>query len=214
MPWISGNRYLSQGEMENNARLVRSALADGGFSINAICAILGNMQSESSINPGIWQNLKPGSAGGGGYGLVQWTPWTKYSEWAGSGWENNGDKECERIIYEFAHGIQYYSTSQYPLSAAQFRSSDKAPGYLANAFIYNYERPSNKNQPKRAKQAEAWYRFLTGEEPPKPNDPGQPDNPDTPPDPDYPPDVKMGLEPWILARFGSSFNKYGLLSTR
>lgn len=209
--WYSKNDYLTEQQMEHNARLFSDIMQGYGFSVNSIAAMLGNIQTESGVNPGIWQDRTVGT---GGYGLVQWTPYTKYSEWAGSDWENNGDKECERIAYEFSHGIQYASTKSYPLSADQFKTSDKAPGYLANAFLYNYERPSNLNQPKRARQAEAWYKFLTGEEPPKPDDPGQPDNPDTPPDPDYPPDVEMGLKVWLMMRFPTRFNKWGIRSTR
>lgn len=208
--WYSKNDYLTQKQMEHNAKLFSDIMQGYGFSINAIAAMLGNIQTESGVNPGIWQDRTVGT---GGYGLVQWTPYTKYSEWAGGDWENNGDKECERIAYEFSHDIQYASTKSYPLSADQFKTSDKAPGYLANAFLYNYERPSNLNQPKRARQAEAWYKFLTGEEPPKPDDPGQPDNPDTPPDPDYPPDVEMGLKVWLMLRFPTRFNHWGIRST-
>lgn len=157
--------------MENNARIFNEKMSAAGFSINAISGMLGNIQKESSVNPGIWQNLTVGS---GGYGLVQWTPYTKYSEWAGSGWENNGDKECERIIYEFDNGLEYYSTSQYPLSASEFRTSTQSPEYLATAFLYNYERPKNKNQPIRRTYARNWYKFLTGEDPPTPPEPDPP----------------------------------------
>lgn len=174
--------------MENNALLVRSRLEPAGFTLNAIAGILGNMQTESSINPGIWQSLKPFA---GGYGLVQWTPYTNYSEWAGDGWEDNGDKECERIIYEFTNGLQYYPTSAYPLSAADFMSSHQTPEYLATAFLKNYERPKNQNQPWRRTQARAWFNFLNGGEPPDPPDP-----PPDPPDPPEPPDVNT--IPWLL----------------
>lgn len=161
--WISGNRYLTLSEMRHNAEIFRAKMEGYGFSINAICGMLGNIQTESQVNPGIWQSLKPFK---GGYGLVQWTPYTNYSEWAGEGWENNGDKECERIKYEFEHGLQYYATKSYPMSASEFMKSDKAPAYLAYAFLYNYERPLNKNQPKRRIQAEEWYEYLTGKVPP------------------------------------------------
>lgn len=150
-------------EMQHNAELFRKEMEGYGFSINAISGMLGNIQTESSVNPGIWQDLKPYK---NGYGLVQWTPYTKYSEWAGSGWEGNGDKECERINWEFENGVQYYKTTKYPLTASDFKTSEQSPGYLAYAFLYNYERPLNKNQPKRRTQAEYWYKYLTGQEPP------------------------------------------------
>lgn len=168
MSWITGNRYLNMEEMQENAQLFRDRMQDYGFTIESICGMLGNIQTESTINPGIWQSLKEWS---GGYGLTQWTPYTKYSEWAGSGWQDNGDKECERINYEFENGIQYYKTKKYPITAEEFKNSTESPSYLAWAFIYNYERPKNKNQPKRAEQADYWYEFLTGEQPPTPVNP-------------------------------------------
>lgn len=201
--WIYGNRYLTMDEMKHNALLVYNLLSAGGFSVNAVAAILGNAQTESSINPGVWQNFKPFK---GGYGLVQWTPYTNYSEWAGADWENNGSKQCARIIYEFENGEQYYPTKAYPLTASQFKTSDKSPAYLATAFLYNYERPANKNQPQRRTQAEFWYEYLTGQKPPVPVDPD-------PPDPEYPPEPSGAkFFYWMLFRFGTRFNKWGVIS--
>ena len=156
--WVSGNRYLSQAEMENNAQMFYLRMTAHGFSLNAIAGMLGNIQTESGINPGIWESLDPYE---GGYGLVQWTPYTKYSEWAGSGWQDNGDRQCDRINYEFSNGIQYYPTESYPLTAQQFRVSNDTPENLASTFLYNYERPASydSNQTRRA-QARTWYNYL------------------------------------------------------
>ena len=74
---ISNNKYLSQGEMESNAKEIYTYLSDKGWTLNAISGLLGNMQRESTINPGLWQSLKEGNYSGG-YGLVQWTPASKY----------------------------------------------------------------------------------------------------------------------------------------
>lgn len=197
--WITGNRYLSMSEMQNNAALVRSRLEGYGFSINAIAAILGNMQTESSINPAIWEGLEPFV---GGYGLVQWTPYTNYADWAGSEWQGNGDKQCERINYEFENGLQYYATSSYPISAQEFKTSQKSPEYLATAFLYNYERPANLNQPNRRKQAAYWYEYLTGSKP----------DPSPEPEPDPEP-IQAKFNIWNLFRFGTVFNKWGIKST-
>jgi hypothetical protein len=109
--WISGNFWLTQEEMQNNAVLLWSYFKAQGWTLNAVAAMLGNMQSESTINPGIWEGLDPFV---GGYGLVQWTPYTKYSDWAGSGWEDNGPKECGRIVWELENGVQWYPTENTP----------------------------------------------------------------------------------------------------
>ena len=81
MAWISGNRYLSKSEMENNALIIKNYLTSKGWTLNAIAGILGNMESESTINPGIWQSLNAGNMSGG-FGLGQWTPATNYTDWA------------------------------------------------------------------------------------------------------------------------------------
>lgn len=164
MPWITGNRYLSLTEMQNNANIMYAFFTEKGWTVNAISAMFGNMQTESTLNPGIWENLEPFV---GGYGLVQWTPYTHYSEWAGDGWQDNGQKEMERIIYELENHLQWISTSLYPMTFREFSQSDKPPAYLAQAFLYNYERPTVKPQPARSKQAEYWYEYLVGHPPAK-----------------------------------------------
>ena len=169
MPWITGNRYLSMTEMQNNADIMYAFFTAHGWTVNAIAAMFGNMQTESTLNPGIWEDLTPPSTGQTkvGYGLVQWTPYTNYSEWAGDGWQDNGQKEMERIIYELEHHLQWISTSLYPMSFQEFITSDKPPAYLAQAFLYNYERPDVKPQPARSRQAEYWYEYLVGHPPAK-----------------------------------------------
>lgn len=164
MPWITGNRYLSLTEMQNNANIMYAFFTEKGWTVNAISAMFGNMQTESTLNPGIWENLDPFV---GGYGLVQWTPYKHYSEWAGDGWQDNGQKEMERIIYELENHLQWISTSLYPMTFREFSQSDKPPAYLAQAFLYNYERPTVKPQPARSKQAEYWYEYLVGHPPVK-----------------------------------------------
>lgn len=174
--FITGNRYLSQSEMETNARYIYNYLGSRGWSVNSIAGMLGNMQTESSINPGIWESLNAG--GGPGYGLVQWTPYTKYTDWcANKGIDpSHMDSALQRIEYELETGIQYYPTTNYPETFAQFKTSTKSPYYLGMAFLANYERPQNPTQPARGVQAEAWYEFLTGE--PAPVDPSEPVKPD------------------------------------
>ena len=141
MAWISGNRYLSLSEMQNNADIIHYFFRAAGWTDNAIAAMLGNMQSESTINPGIWEGLVPYD---GGYGLVQWTPYTNYSNWAGDGWQDNGQKEMERIIYELNNGLQWYATTKYDMSFEDFTTSQDTPSYLAQVWLYNYERPQVK----------------------------------------------------------------------
>lgn len=159
MAWVAGNFYLSRSDMENNALLFATLMNLRGFTKESISGMLGNIEAESGINPGIWENLDPYV---GGYGLVQWTPYTKYSSWAGSGWENNGNKQCDRIAYERDNNLQWISTSEYPISFKEFAQSTDSPRELADIFLKNYERPADPDQPQRGENAENWYEYLGG----------------------------------------------------
>ena len=169
MAWIGGNRYLNQSEMENNVtELWNWFSVQLGASPHAVAAMAGNMQSESTVNPQIWENLEINEKKG--YGLVQWTPATKLINWAAAQDPPMdyaaGDTQCERIFYEMVEKIQWYPTRKYPMTFQEFMFSEDSPYDLAMAFLYNYERPENKNQPNRGTQAESWYTFITGLPPP------------------------------------------------
>ena len=162
MPWISGNRYLSMNEMTANAQEVMNQLTSRGWTKNAVAGMLGNMQSESTINPGIWESLSPNV--NRGFGLVQWTPATKLISWAGGqGLDyTSGDVQLQRIEWEVANHQQWIATSQYPMSFQEFKVSTLTPEYLAQVFLPNYARPLNPNQPIRSTQARHWYDTLEG----------------------------------------------------
>lgn len=83
------NTALSSAEMYENARYIAWYLLskNSGWTLNSICGMLGNWQSESTINPNRvetsqkdrWDNW-----GNYGFGLAQWTPWyTKQNEKTG-----------------------------------------------------------------------------------------------------------------------------------
>lgn len=146
--WITGNRYLSRSEMDNNAIKFYYTMSRLGVGYNAILGMLANLEVESNINPAIWENLEPYQ---GGYGLVQWTPYTKYSEWAGSGWEGNGQKECERVVYEAEQGLQWFSNwyapqvgypEVPPISFSDYITSNLSPKILADYWVLYYEHPN------------------------------------------------------------------------
>lgn len=162
MPWITGNRYLSIDEMTVNAQEIMNQLTSRGWTKNAVAGMLGNMQTESNINPGVWENLSPNV--NNGYGLVQWTPATKLISWAESeGLDyTSGDAQLQRIDWEVANNQQWIATSQYPMSFQEFKVSTLTPEYLAQVFIRNYERPRYPNQPIRSTQARYWYDNLEG----------------------------------------------------
>lgn len=172
--YFSGNRFLSMAEMKVNAQYIYNYLYPRGWTVNAISAILGNMQTESTINPAIWEGLVVDE--NRGFGLVQWTPATKYLNWC---YENGLNPELmesnlERILWEVENNVQWGNDSKGnppPFSFYEFTRSTLPPGDLAIMFLLHYERPANQNQPKRAEQAEFWYTFITGLPAPPPTPP-------------------------------------------
>lgn len=188
--------------MTTNAKYIYPRLRGLGWSTNAICGMLGNMETESTINPGIWQNLDAGNTSLG-FGLVQWTPSTKYTSWCAERGIDPAhmDSALARIEWELENGEQYYPTDAYPLTFAEFKVSTKSPSYLAQAFLLNYERPADQTQPARSTQAEKWYTVLNGYE----------YDDTTTPDPD-PPTVDPDLYPFTPVK-GKSMSKLLLYSS-
>ena len=172
----SGNYYLSTSQMKDNAQYILDYLIAKGWTKNAICGMLGNMQRESTINPGIWQNLDEGNTSLG-FGLVQWTPASKYINWCSSnGLEPSSmDSNLKRILWELENGEQYYSTDSYPESFSEFTKSTKSVTYLASAFLHNYERAGVSAESERQNNAQYWYNNLTvSTEPEEPEEPQEP----------------------------------------
>ena len=157
---------LTQAQMEVNASYIYNSLATDGWTLNSVCAMLGNMQVESTLNPGRWENDSVGGdPAGHGYGLVQWTPYTNYTDWAiSNGYSDPSvmDGNLARINYELANNLQWIPTFTYPMTFQQFKESTSAPDVLAMVFLANYERPLDPNQPIRGEYALAWYEYLGG----------------------------------------------------
>lgn len=181
IPVIEGNeytrsRYLTEAEMKNNFRCFYGEMHARGWSLNAICGMLGNIQSESQCNPNTWQGLyiysQPTNTEG--FGLVQWTPYTKIKDWltqrgVWGKFSQYGTAQCERIEWEVQNNAQWMSTSAYPMSFQEFKKSTASPSYLALVFLANYERPLNPYQPIRGTQAQTIYNYLKGFKPEVPD---------------------------------------------
>lgn len=158
---------LTFEEMKVNAAYIYNVLSTYfGWSMNSIAALLGNMQAESTINPGRWQSDIVGNTSGG-YGLVQWTPATKYFEWVPEfivpDDPSHMDNNIYMIEFEVTNLLQWISTDAYPLSFYDFTVSEESPEYLAKAFLLNYERPADQSesvQNYRASLSRSWYTYL------------------------------------------------------
>ncbi len=162
MSYISGNRYLTMEEMKINAVYITTKLRATGWTDNAIAGTLANMQTESNINPEIWEGLEFGNMTGG-YGLVQWTPATKYIDWANANEIpfQSMDSQLQRIYYEVAQNIQWVNPNK---TFHQFTQSTDSPYDLAIDFLYSYEQPKIPDPENRGNQGLYWFEYITGAE--------------------------------------------------
>lgn len=176
------SRELTQSEMEINATYIYNYLGSRGWTANAIAGMLGNFEAESTINPGRYQgDVETGS----GWGLAQWTPHAKYTDWCdenGLVWHHM-DSALLRIIYEFENGIQYDNTpadENYGIKSQAFITSTEPASWLAGCFLLNYEKPASvlydpdketyeehlvdkqNALAARGANADEWYEFITG----------------------------------------------------
>ena len=190
--WYShyADDYTAQGwpisYKQNNANAIAYYFEAHNWTLNAICAMLGNMQLESFLNPAQWE-IGYGIEGGPnhGYGLVQWTPWTKYTDCAeqrGYDWRNTYNPQLERIQYELENDEQWQPVLWHGMTFREFSQSEDAVATLTEAFLHAYENPrSYASLPTRVANAEYWYQYFTGTPPtpPGPEPPGPGPTPGT-----------------------------------
>lgn len=182
MAWIIGgnSQYFNRSQMENNAIELWNYFGSYGWTENAVSAMLGNIEYESTFNPALIE------IGGTGHGLVQWTPpsdlynvlnvlYGSSSDWV------NPVKQCMvlQAEYEQSTGLvnrgiepQWYKRGQWQYTYAEWASSLDSPAELASAFCWEYLRPAaaTAREAQRREAANNWYEFITGRPPipPKP----------------------------------------------
>ena len=161
----SGQYFLPDAERIANAEIVFRKLKEFGWGKNAICAVLGNLEHESTINPGIHE-----IGGGTGWGLAQWTPGTKYTDWAAQNGYAADSMEGQIIFLNWTMrpdcpytARHWYCRGGYDLSYDAFIHSDAEVSYLTAAFMYNYENPNPyySQLSKRIAYAQRWYTYFT-----------------------------------------------------
>lgn len=190
MAWISDDRYLTQSEMENNANIIINYYRGVGINDCTIAAILGNMQAESTLSPALNER-----GGGGGYGLVQWTPKQNLIDACNVlnlSPYTSGDVQIQVVIEEIigpASVRQWYTSQAFiqnyynsgatadmiGISGLDFldNTMNFTPDKLAVLFMAGYERPSydpNINHyANREQYALNWYSYMGGIIPPTPS---------------------------------------------
>lgn len=166
---------------EHNALVIAQIMRGYGWKDNVIAGIFGNMQVESSFNPGAYYGFSEYSSVS--MGLAQWDPTSKYEEWA----DENGyspyidiEYQCERIKYESENGLQWVRRSSFDnMTFPEFLASEESPEFLAKVFVASYEIPAKwinggtdreEVYAERAEKAAYWYEIITGS--PYPDTPG------------------------------------------
>lgn len=166
MAWIFDigvGKFFNQEQMQNNAVEFYNYFNDKGVTLEAICGMLGNIQRESTLNPGIKETESEAK----GWGLIQWTPSTVITDWAteyGYVWYD-GVCQCERIWCEGTKqkGASGYwlPTSQYPYTWSEFIALTDVHEAV-RAFLYERERAGVEALQERLDNADRWFDYLSG----------------------------------------------------
>lgn len=175
MAWIvkvGVNAYLTQSEMKNNATEFYGYFNSKGFTIESVAGMLGNLQQESNINPGMKQTASASS----GWGLIQWTPSSNLTDYAtayGVDWAT-GEIQTQLMWDEIINGYggQWIPKPSlgYGYTGAEFSQlTDVAEA--CKAYLYERERAGVEALDKRLTYASNWYEYLTGVTPPTPPTP-------------------------------------------
>lgn len=160
--WYSSNAPLTDYEMRVNAQYILNYLRNRGWTKEAVCGMLGNMEVESYINPGVWHGCIEGSAA---FGLVQWSPPSKFFNWADDNSYAYGNMigQLQRLIYEVENREQYseYGTTVY--SFYDYTQSTLTAYELGRQFAWHYEDGnfSEGVANDRGSRATSWFNTLT-----------------------------------------------------
>ena len=178
----------NSAEALDNARMAYSILAARGFTLEAFCAVWGNVEHESGYNPWRWQgdsvlpvgDPRIGYQNAHAYGLVQWDPASKYIDGGASysgygpdysdrqGSANEGTAQLNFLDDTAVSSGQYFPNPNYnyQISYKNFKAatlSQYSMEWLTRAWFHNYERGTWSNT--RVTAAQYWYDILSGEPP-------------------------------------------------
>lgn len=197
----------SSDEAFENAICTYNLLNSLGWTVQAVCAVYGNIEAESGYNPWRWEGDSVPTTSGSmshGYGFPQFTPATKYiddpnaqaNEGYGPNFSNSagnvfdGDSQL-RFIDEYAD-YAINPLYNFPITYEEFKTDTTlSPEYLAKAWLHNYERPRDQGtgvEDYRAAIARYWYDILIEYDPSDP----------IPPEP-------------IIYNYGSIANKFKIM---
>lgn len=138
-----------------NAEKVWNGLKSEGFTDYATAGILGNMYAESGVTPDTTE-----IGGGGGYGLVQWTPKSKLTTYASS-----VGKDYKTIATQVEYLCKQLkgTTNIFPDTAAyEPIMAATSVKDATDIFLNLYERAGVSNEQKRVDAANGYYKQFHG----------------------------------------------------
>lgn len=112
------NSYgITREQMKPNAQYIWQYLGSRGWTLNAVAGMLGNIEQESKMSPGVWETpsinndceiidqvtgvhtlTEKGKKFTDGYGLTQWTPATKFFSWCNSGGKTGNANGTGKVL--------------------------------------------------------------------------------------------------------------------
>lgn len=199
----------SSDQTDNASEIWRTLVNVYGWTENSASAVIGNFQSESALNPGQFEHGKNYSMSDG-FGLGQWTPATKISNYIGSTNKDDMADGAKQMLYFISHPGQYstyflnpdgssryYSETGLPYitNMADFSQSNASISDLTKLWAICWERPGSAEYHRsistRINRASHWFNEFSGSPtPPTPPDPPPPPEPPTPPRPPKPIDAQ------------------------
>ena len=197
MTWYakpSGAYAIDSTEARGNMDEIRNLCASRGWSLEAICGMLGNMVNESGLNPWRWQSDRVNYSNG--YGLPQFTPASGYFNDYGVGTEgyapnrststttsgaSPSDGYAQIIVIDVDKAGKFLNRQSYcsywDISTCYPLSAYKQVGDLYTAtvgWLFNYEFPADHSQSvadARYQSAVSCYQYLSGHDPNPPDPP-------------------------------------------
>ena len=167
--WVyrGATEYLNEAQMHNNAIIIYRYFYRRGWTLNAICGMLGNFMYESR-----YLNPRAESTNGSHRGLAQWITdymynimdvlFGSHTNW----WE--GYNQCEMIYAQYEEyigtqhrgiDVEWQTTTTYPVRWEDWSTSTADVSYLARVFNFNYEK-SGATAEQREIFARQIYEFL------------------------------------------------------
>ena len=165
-----GTLRLNSANIRNNGILAYLYFRNAGWKIRPICAVLGNMEWESTINPATYQGYVPTGNDNDpntGYGLVQWTPPSKIKNWlAANNYDaKDGDAQCKWIDEETVSEGQWIDRGSYYETFSAFKSDvSHNTEWLTRCFERCFEgsQLTDYALQQRINNANAWETFIRG----------------------------------------------------